>query len=92
MATVARSAAKAHPVVSHEAWLAARQALLVQEKELTRLRDELSQECRAVRCRPGWGTRFTFDLTEDGGQGFIRPPSLEGSTGQGRPFPSHVRI
>jgi hypothetical protein len=55
MATVARSAVNAHPVVSHEAWLAARQALLVKEKEFTLLRDELSQERRAIRCRPGWG-------------------------------------
>src|SRR2546425_9726070 len=33
----------------------ARQALLVKAKELTRLRDELSQECRAIRCRPVFG-------------------------------------
>ncbi len=48
MATVARSAVNNHPVVSHEAWLAARKALLVKEKEFTRLRDELSRERRAL--------------------------------------------
>jgi len=55
MATVARSAVNNHPAVSHEAWLAARTAVLVKEKEFTRLRDGLSQERRAIRCRPGWG-------------------------------------
>jgi predicted dithiol-disulfide oxidoreductase (DUF899 family) len=39
---------KAPPVVSHEAWLAARQQLLVKEKEFTRLRDELSRERRQM--------------------------------------------
>ena len=29
-----------HPVVSHDAWLEARRALLAREKELTRLRDQ----------------------------------------------------
>jgi predicted dithiol-disulfide oxidoreductase (DUF899 family) len=35
-----------HPVVSHEEWLAARKQLLAEEKELTRLRDRLSQRRR----------------------------------------------
>jgi predicted dithiol-disulfide oxidoreductase (DUF899 family) len=35
-----------HNVVSHDAWLTARRALLVKEKEFTRLRDELSQTRR----------------------------------------------
>jgi predicted dithiol-disulfide oxidoreductase (DUF899 family) len=35
-----------HPVVSHEAWLAARTAFLAKEKEFTRLRDELSRQRR----------------------------------------------
>jgi predicted dithiol-disulfide oxidoreductase (DUF899 family) len=48
MATVARSTVNTHPVVSHEAWLAARTAFLVKEKEFTRLRDELSRERRAL--------------------------------------------
>ena len=48
MATAARSTVNDHPVVSHEAWLAARKALLVKEKEFTRLRDELSRERRAL--------------------------------------------
>ena len=35
-----------HPVVSREAWLEARRALLAREKEFTRLRDELSDARR----------------------------------------------
>jgi predicted dithiol-disulfide oxidoreductase (DUF899 family) len=37
-----------HPVVSHDAWLSARTAFLVKEKEFTRLRDELNRERRAL--------------------------------------------
>ena len=37
-----------HPVVSHEAWLAASRELLAKEKEFTRLRDELSRQRRAL--------------------------------------------
>ena len=37
-----------HPTVSREQWLAARKALLVKEKELTRARDRLSAERRAL--------------------------------------------
>ena len=43
MATSAPSAVDDHPVVPHDAWVAARVALLAKEKELTRLRDELSR-------------------------------------------------
>src|SRR6202790_3192102 len=39
---------KDHPVVSHEEWLSARTAFLAKEKEFTRLRDELSQQRRAL--------------------------------------------
>ena len=35
-----------HKVVSHEEWLAARRQLLAEEKELTQLRDRLSQRRR----------------------------------------------
>src|SRR5436309_240677 len=35
-------------VVSHEEWLAARTAFLEKEKEFTRLRDELSEQRRAL--------------------------------------------
>ena len=38
----------AHPVASREEWLAARRALLAREKELTRFRDRLSEERRAL--------------------------------------------
>jgi predicted dithiol-disulfide oxidoreductase (DUF899 family) len=37
-----------HPVVSREAWLAARTALLAKEKAFTRLRDELSRQRREL--------------------------------------------
>lgn len=37
-----------HAVVSREAWLAARKAFLTKEKELTRLRDRLAAERRAL--------------------------------------------
>ncbi len=37
-----------HPVVSEEEWLAARQALLVKEKEATRLRDKINAERLAL--------------------------------------------
>jgi predicted dithiol-disulfide oxidoreductase (DUF899 family) len=39
---------KKHAVVSHDDWIAARRALLAKEKELTRLRDQLSEERRAL--------------------------------------------
>jgi len=35
-----------HPVVTSDQWLAARQQLLIQEKELTRLRDQLNRQRR----------------------------------------------
>ena len=37
-----------HPIVSHDNWLAARKQLLAKEKELTRLRDQLAAERRAL--------------------------------------------
>jgi predicted dithiol-disulfide oxidoreductase (DUF899 family) len=37
-----------HQVVSHDQWLAAREQLLIKEKEFTRLRDQLSAERRAL--------------------------------------------
>jgi predicted dithiol-disulfide oxidoreductase (DUF899 family) len=37
-----------HPIVSSEEWLAARKALLVKEKELTRVRDQLNAARRAL--------------------------------------------
>ncbi|MGH6640877.1 MAG: DUF899 domain-containing protein [Polaromonas sp.] len=37
-----------HPVVSRERWLAERKTLLAQEKELTRLRDQIASERRAL--------------------------------------------
>lgn len=37
-----------HPVVSHDEWIAARTAFLAKEKELTRLRDEVSAQRREL--------------------------------------------
>jgi predicted dithiol-disulfide oxidoreductase (DUF899 family) len=37
-----------HPVVSHDQWLDARRSLLAKEKAFTRLREELSQQRRAL--------------------------------------------
>jgi predicted dithiol-disulfide oxidoreductase (DUF899 family) len=37
-----------HPIVSHDEWLGARKELLAREKELTRLRDQLAAERRAL--------------------------------------------
>jgi predicted dithiol-disulfide oxidoreductase (DUF899 family) len=42
------SMSTAHPVVTREQWYAASKELLAQEKEFTRLRDELSQRRRAL--------------------------------------------
>jgi len=39
---------KSHPVVSHEEWVSARVAFLAKEKELTRLRDDLSRQRREL--------------------------------------------
>lgn len=52
-----------HPVVSGEAWLTERKALLEQEKALTRLRDEVARKRRAlpwVRVEKN----YTFDTRE----------------------------
>jgi predicted dithiol-disulfide oxidoreductase (DUF899 family) len=49
-----------HEVVSHEEWIASRRAFLAKEKEFTRLRDELSEQRRALP----WETvtkKYVFD-------------------------------
>jgi predicted dithiol-disulfide oxidoreductase (DUF899 family) len=53
-----------HHVVGHEAWIAARQKLLVQEKEFTRARDTLSQARRDLP----W-EQVTKDYSFDGPAG-----------------------
>ena len=60
----ADTTAATHPVVSRNRWLAERQALLAREKELTRLRDEIARDRRALP----WervDKRYVFD-TPDG--------------------------
>ncbi|MFQ3786311.1 DUF899 domain-containing protein [Halomonas sp. A29] len=52
-----------HPVVSREEWLAARKELLTREKELTRLRDDLSAKRRALP-RVKVEKEYAFDTLE----------------------------
>jgi predicted dithiol-disulfide oxidoreductase (DUF899 family) len=46
------SVVKDHRIVAHEEWVAARKAFLAKEKELTRLRDEVSELRRALPWEP----------------------------------------
>ena len=41
-----------HPVATEDEWLAARRALLAEEKEFTRARDALAEKRRALPWRP----------------------------------------
>ena len=54
-----------HDALSREDWVAARRALLVKEKELTRVRDELSQLRRELRL-PGAPGVSVFTKGADG--------------------------
>ena len=58
-------------IVSREEWLAARRELLVKEKAFTKLRDELSEQRRALP----W-TRLETDYVFDGGSGKVRLSEL----------------
>ena len=49
-----------HPVVTHDEWLEARKALLLEEKEFTRNRDELSRRRRELPWEPVT-TEYVFD-------------------------------
>ncbi len=53
-----------HPVATEDEWLAARRQLLAEEKDFTRLRDELSAKRRALP----W-MRIQKDYRFDGGEG-----------------------
>jgi predicted dithiol-disulfide oxidoreductase (DUF899 family) len=46
--TIAEASAENHPVASRDQWVAERKALLAREKELTRLRDQIARERRAL--------------------------------------------
>jgi predicted dithiol-disulfide oxidoreductase (DUF899 family) len=48
MNTTAQAATTNHPAVSRDRWIAERKALLAREKELTRLRDQIARERRAL--------------------------------------------
>jgi predicted dithiol-disulfide oxidoreductase (DUF899 family) len=61
--TTAKVSTVNHPVVSRDQWVAERKKLLAREKELTRLRDEIARERRAlpwVRIEK----RYVFDAPE----------------------------
>jgi predicted dithiol-disulfide oxidoreductase (DUF899 family) len=47
-ADVAESGTLQHPVATREAWIVQREKLLTREKELTRLRDLIARERRAL--------------------------------------------
>ncbi|HEY2256882.1 MAG TPA: DUF899 family protein, partial [Variovorax sp.] len=52
-----------HPVVSRDRWIAERKALMAREKELTRLRDQIARERRALP----WervGKDYVFDALQ----------------------------
>ena len=46
--TTAQASTASHTVVARDQWLAERKTLLAQEKELTRLRDQVARERRAL--------------------------------------------
>jgi predicted dithiol-disulfide oxidoreductase (DUF899 family) len=46
--TIAEAGTENHPVASRDQWVAERKALLAREKELTRLRDQIARERRAL--------------------------------------------
>lgn len=61
--TIAEVSTINHPVVSSDQWVAQRKALLAREKELTRLRDEIARERRALP----WvriDKKYVFDTPE----------------------------
>jgi predicted dithiol-disulfide oxidoreductase (DUF899 family) len=66
-----------HPVVSHEQWLAARTALLAEEKAFTRQRDALSRQRRALP----W-ERVEKAYTFDGPNGRVSLADLFGRSSQ----------
>lgn len=66
-----------HPVVSHEAWLAASREFLAREKEFTRLRDELSRQRRELP----W-ERVEKDYSFDTAEGPAGLADLFGGHGQ----------
>ena len=68
---------KSHTVVSQEDWLIARKKLLAQEKEFTRLRDQLSVERRALP----W-VKIDKDYIFDGEQGQQNLAALFGDKSQ----------
>src|SRR2546426_7667373 len=72
-----------HPVVSRSEWLAARTALLAQEKAFTKARDRLSEQRRALP----W-VKVEKEYVFEGPRGKVRLADLFGAHGQlsGYPF------
>lgn len=73
MATSTRPDLEHHPVLPHDAWMAARTAFLAKEKAFSRLRDELSRERRALP----W-ERVDKDYAFDGPGGTVTLADLFG--------------
>lgn len=61
--TTSDTGLEGHPVVSDATWLSERKALLAREKELSRLRDEIARDRRALPWRR-IETGYVFDTTE----------------------------
>ena len=74
-----------HPVVSPDRWVAERRTLLAREKELTRLRDQIALERRALP----W-VRIDKDYLFDGPQGKVRLAEL--FTGQRQLLLQHFML
>ncbi len=66
-----------HPVVSREEWLTARRALLLREKEATRLRDAVNAERLALP----WVPRPCPQRPDRGRQYRLGPPTRRVRTG-----------
>jgi predicted dithiol-disulfide oxidoreductase (DUF899 family) len=88
-----------HPIVSHDAWLAARRALLDKEKALTRLRDDLSRERRELpwelvekpySFEGASGRRTLADLFDGRGQLLVYHFMFDPKSAAGCPHCSHV--
>src|SRR5262245_17210820 len=77
MSTTLQTPLSSHKVVSHDEWLRARQQLLVEEKKLTRQRDALARQRRALP----W-EQVEKDYGFDSPQGKVKLTNLFGGCSQ----------
>jgi predicted dithiol-disulfide oxidoreductase (DUF899 family) len=91
---IAEAGTVSHPVVSRDRWVAERKRLLAREKELTRLRDQIARERRAlpwVRIEKNYvfdgleGRRTLAELFEDRRQLMVQHFMFAPGWGQGCP-------